>query len=86
LETVANGILCHHERWDGTGYPLGLKGEQIPLASRILAVVDAYDAMISNRVYRKGMKMDAAMAELIRNAGKQFDPQVVSIFQKIVQY
>ncbi len=77
---VAHEILSHHERWDGKGYPQGLRGTEIPLESRILAVVDAYDAMTSDRVYRKAMSIDKAIGELLNNAGTQFDPFVVDIF------
>ncbi len=80
LGAVANYILFHHERWDGKGYPSGLKADNIPLPSRILAVADAYDAMTSDRIYRKSMGMEEAIAELTKNAGMQFDPQVVSLF------
>jgi HD-GYP domain-containing protein (c-di-GMP phosphodiesterase class II) len=81
---IAEYILCHHERWDGKGYPLGLKGEQIPLASRIIAVADAYDAMISDRVYRKAMKKEEAVEEIKKNAGTQFDPEIVKIFLELI--
>ncbi|MCM8901553.1 diguanylate cyclase [Caldicoprobacter algeriensis] len=85
LTHIAEYILCHHERWDGHGYPKGLKGEQIPLLCRILAVVDAYDAMTSNRVYRKAMTREKAFAEIKRNSGTQFDPQVVEIFLSLFE-
>ncbi|MGF7145502.1 HD-GYP domain-containing protein (c-di-GMP phosphodiesterase class II) [Anaerotaenia torta] len=84
LGAVANYILFHHERWDGKGYPSGLKADNIPLPSRILTVADAYDAMTSDRVYRKSMGMEEAIAELTKNAGMQFDPQIVSIFKKTI--
>jgi putative nucleotidyltransferase with HDIG domain len=71
---------CHHEKWDGTGYPRGLKGEQIPLAARIFAVVDVWDALISDRPYRKGWPEENARAFLLEQAGKHFDPQVVDSF------
>lgn len=77
---IADEILSHHERWDGKGYPQGLKGTEIPIAARILAVVDAFDAMTSDRVYRKAMSVDEAVKELIDNAGTQFDPFIVDIF------
>ena len=86
LSSEANYILFHHERWDGKGYPLGLKGENIPLPSRILAVADAYDAMTNDRVYRKSMEMEEAIAELTRNAGTQFDPQVVNLFANAIYH
>ena len=85
LQAVAP-IICHHqERWDGTGYPAGLKGEQIPLAARILAVVDAYGAMTDERVYRKARSHEEAVKELRRNAGTQFDPQVVEAFLRVIE-
>jgi diguanylate cyclase (GGDEF)-like protein/PAS domain S-box-containing protein len=80
LESIANYILSHHERWDGNGYPNGLKGEDIPLISRILSVVDSFDAMTEDRVYRKAMTQEYALDEIRRNAGTQFDPEVVDIF------
>lgn len=73
-------VVTHHERWDGQGYPLGLAGQGIPLGARILAVVDAYDAMTSLRVYYQPLSEDDARAELRRGAGAQFDPQVVDAF------
>ncbi len=80
LSSVAEYILTHHERWDGRGYPKGLKGEEIPLLSRILAIVDAYDAMTQERVYRKKRSKAEAMEEIMDNAGTQFDPAIVEIF------
>ena len=80
LKTVSDYILCHHERWDGNGYPQGLSRENIPLLSRIIAVVDSYDAMTQDRVYRKAMTKDEAIAEIRKNAGTQFDPDISLVF------
>ena len=77
---IADMILYHHERWDGRGYPEGLREEQIPLLSRIIAVVDAYDAMTNDRAYRKALAESAARSELLRCAGTQFDPNIVREF------
>jgi HD-GYP domain-containing protein (c-di-GMP phosphodiesterase class II) len=73
-------VLHHHERWDGSGYPFGLAGEDIPLGARIIFVADAYDAMTSDRTYRRRFSPEDAIAELERCAGAQFDPEVVSAF------
>ena len=73
-------VLYHHERWDGTGYPTGRAGEQIPLEARVLAVADAFDAMTSDRPYRPALSRDEALAEVERCSGTQFDPEIVRIF------
>jgi putative two-component system response regulator len=78
-------IYHHHERVDGTGYPAGLAGENIPLGARILAVADAYQAMTSDRPYRKALSMQIAIGELEKFKGKQFDPQIVDIFLRILK-
>lgn len=84
LENIAYYILCHHERYDGTGYPNGLKGEDIPLLSRILSVVDSYDAMVNDRCYRKALPQNVAIAEIKKNSGTQFDPHAVECFLKVL--
>lgn len=85
FEWVALFILHHHERWDGSGYPGKLKGREIPLGARILAVVDAFHAMISTRPYRRGMPVAEACARLGQAAGTQFDPEVVEVFVEYAQ-
>jgi|GEM_PF-3973254 len=80
LNEIAEFILCHHEHWDGNGYPQGLKGEEIPLLSRIIAVVDAFDAITEDRSYRKALPRQTAIDEIERNAGKQFDPVLARLF------
>ncbi|MRY42932.1 HD-GYP domain-containing protein, partial [Parabacteroides distasonis] len=77
---LGESILSHHERYDGSGYPKGLKGEEIPLMARILAIADAYEAMINYRPYRKTRTKEEAIEKLIKNSGSQFDPELVKIF------
>ena len=86
MAELAEFILAHHERWDGKGYPLGISGEDIPILSRILAVADAYDAMIESRVYRKALSKEEALNEIKKNSGTQFDPTVSSIFIEILNF
>ncbi len=81
-DDVCNGVLYHHERYDGTGYPQGLKGEDIPIFARVISVVDAFDAMTSNRVYHVKKTIEEGIQEVIACAGSQFDPHVVKVFLK----
>ncbi|HSR36613.1 MAG TPA: HD domain-containing phosphohydrolase, partial [Desulfurivibrionaceae bacterium] len=76
---IADMVLYHHERYDGSGYPFGLRREEIPLGARIIAVADAFSAMVDDRVYRKGLAVEQVFAELARCAGSQFDPEVVRV-------
>jgi len=80
LIPIAEYILYHHERWDGKGYPEGLIGEKIPLLSRIIAIVDAFDAMTNDRAYRSAMTRPEAMEEIRKNSGTQFDPDISRVF------
>lgn len=84
IKHIADSILFHHERWDGNGYPQGLTGESIPVFSRILAIVDAYDAMTNDRAYRKAMTHADAIREIRRNAGTQFDPAIAENFIRLL--
>jgi diguanylate cyclase (GGDEF)-like protein len=84
LQDVSDAVYCHHERWDGKGYPRGLKGKEIPLQGRIMAVVDAYSAMIMDRPYRKALSHEEAIAELRRCSGTQFDPMLVAQFIDLI--
>jgi len=83
LEGAARVVGQHHEKWDGSGYPLGLKGEEIDICARIFSVADAFDAITSNRVYRDGRSYEAALSELNKWAGQQFDPNVVEAFRRV---
>ena len=91
LQSVRVLVRHHHERYDGgrdgphIGYPDGLRGDDIPLGARIIAVVDAYDAMTTDRPYRQGMDHEAAVEELRRHAGSQFDPKVVETFITVLE-
>lgn len=85
LKEIAIGVKHHHERWDGKGYPDGLKGEEIPLMSQIIAVADAWDAMISKRAYRNPLGYKKAVEEIIKNSGKQFSPEIVKVFLEIIK-
>ena len=84
LQDAARIVRAHHERYDGSGYPRGLSGDDIPIEARIIAVVDAYDAMISDRPYRKALSKGTVIAELEKNSGSQFDPLVVQAFLSVV--
>lgn len=84
LSQIAEYILSHHERWDGKGYPRGLKNEEIPLVSRIIAVSDSFDAMISERPYRKPLSITQAIEEIHINSKTQYDPRVVEVFMEII--
>ena len=78
---IADGVLSHHERWDGQGYPRGISGAEIPITSRILAVADAFESMTAYRPYRKSLSPEMALLELKRCSASQFDPQIVEIFE-----
>jgi response regulator RpfG family c-di-GMP phosphodiesterase len=80
LRHLIPGCFCHHEHWDGSGYPQGLKGTEIPLLGRIIAVADTYDAMTTDRAYRRALSHEVAIAELKRCSGTQFDPRIVEVF------
>ena len=84
-DDVCNGVLFHHERYDGNGYPQGLAGEEIPLFARVIAVVDSYDAMTHERIYQKAKTQEEAIEELRNNAGTQFDPKIVDVFIKLIE-
>jgi len=84
LENVVDIVRTHHERFDGYGYPYGLKGEEIPICARIIAVADAYDGMVSDRAYRKGMSHEAAKEELKKQADTQFDSIITDAFLAII--
>lgn len=85
-DDLADWVHYHHERPDGTGYPKGLKGEEIPLESRIVAVADAYAAMTHDRVYRPAIGHEAACKELLHGAGKQFDEEIVEAFMRVLKH
>lgn len=85
LKYVAEIVKYHHERFDGKGYPEGLADGEIPVVSQILSVCDSYNAMVTDRVYRKAMSPEDAVAELRRCAGTQFDPEVVEVFTNIIE-
>ncbi len=82
MRSISNIVLNHHERWDGKGYPRGVKKEVIPLKSRIISIADAFDAMTSERTYRDIITKEEALEELILNSGTQFDPKLVKVFKK----
>jgi HD-GYP domain-containing protein (c-di-GMP phosphodiesterase class II) len=84
LHGLIDGCWCHHEWFDGGGYPRGLSGQDIPLVGRIVAIADAYDAMTSDRAYRRALRHEVAIAEIERCAGTQFDPELAELFVRII--
>ena len=75
--------MCHHEKWNGKGYPKGLSETQIPLSARLVALADVYDALISNKIYRQGVSHDAAVGVIFGERGQHFDPDVVDAFMEL---
>ncbi len=86
LQAALEIPFCHHEKWDGTGYPLGLKGTEIPLAARIFSIVDVWDALISDRAYRKRWPQENVIEYLREQSGRQFDPHIVNVFINLVLF
>jgi len=82
LQMASKIALAHHEKFDGTGYPLGLKGEEIPFASRIVAIADVFDALTTKRPYKNAWSVDQALDLINKEAGKHFDPEMVAIFSE----
>lgn len=85
MNYVIPAVVSHHERYDGTGYPNGIKGKEIPLLGRILAVCDSFDAMVSRRVYKDRMSVEYAVKELEQGKGTQFDPEVAQAFIELIE-
>ena len=85
MKNLVDAAYCHHEFFNGGGYPRGIHGHQIPLSGRIVQVADAYDAMTSDRAYRKALSHEVAIQELIRCAGSQFDPELVDVFLMVIE-
>jgi HD-GYP domain-containing protein (c-di-GMP phosphodiesterase class II) len=85
LQPALDIPYCHHEKWDGSGYPRGLKGEEIPIAARLFSVVDVYDALTNERPYRKAWSKKEALTYLREQSGKQFDPEAVELFMKTLE-
>ena len=85
MDYLVPAVLGHHERWDGKGYPRGIAGEEIPVSARCLAIADVFDAMTTDRPYRKGLSVEYAMDELERGAGTQFDPQLTMTFVQLIR-
>jgi putative nucleotidyltransferase with HDIG domain len=85
LHPIVPVILHHHENFDGSGYPSGLKGNDIPILARIIRVADSYDAMVSHRPYKKTLAASEAVEEIVSNSGTQFDPQVANVFLEIIR-
>jgi len=81
---IAESILLHHERWNGNGYPQGLKGDAIPLLSRIIAIADTYDVLVDGRTYKKPIAKKEALNEIKKGAGYQFDPHLVEVFLRVM--
>jgi HD-GYP domain-containing protein (c-di-GMP phosphodiesterase class II) len=84
LKNAIDIPYCHHEKWDGTGYPRGLKGEEIPLSARIFAIADVWDALTSDRPYRQAWSKERTIEYIKEQSGKQFDPKIVEAFLKMV--
>ncbi|MDD4764880.1 MAG: HD-GYP domain-containing protein [Atribacterota bacterium] len=85
FSSICKEVLYHHENWDGSGYPTGLKGEKIPLLSRIISIIDSFNTMQSNRPYKRIMTKEESIEEIKKNSGSQFDPNLVSIFLDILK-
>ncbi|MCA9582894.1 MAG: HD-GYP domain-containing protein, partial [Myxococcales bacterium] len=85
LHPLLPGVYSHHERWDGLGYPVGLKGQEIPLIARIVSVADTYDAMTSDRAYRRAMPHEVSVNEICRCSGAQFDPDIANEFAEVIE-
>ncbi|MEK7851858.1 MAG: HD domain-containing phosphohydrolase, partial [Deltaproteobacteria bacterium] len=85
MRDIITGVRYHHERFDGKGYPDGLKGEEIPLYARIISIADVYDALTTDRPYRKAVDKDAALEEIAKDKGSRFDPFIVDAFYRIMK-
>ena len=84
MDAIGRLVRSHHERWDGGGYPDGLSGEDIPIEARIISCCDSWNAMRTDRAYRKALSHDVAVAELVANSGSQFDPRVIDVLLEVV--
>ena len=85
MDYLIPAVLGHHERWDGKGYPRGIAGEEIPVSARCLAIADVFDAMTTDRPYRKGLPLEFALEEMDKQAGKQLDPQLTPVFVRLIR-